>query len=54
MKSHPAVGAWARPSVGKEPESPPTERALRIALVCKEPRAARARGPRDQDKYPER
>ena len=49
-KSHPAVGAWVWPPVGKEPETPPAESALRIAPVCEEPPAARARGPRDQDK----
>ena len=49
-KSHPTVGASAWPPVGKEPEIPPAESALRIAPVCKEPPAARARGPRDQDK----
>ena len=53
-KSYPAVGAWAWPPVDKEPETPPAESALRIAPVCKEPPAARARGPRDQDKNPER
>ena len=56
-----------RPSIGKEPETPPAESALRIAPVCKGPpaesalriapvckgpRAARARGRRDQDKTP--
>ena len=50
MKSHLAVGAWAWPPVGKEPEKPLAESALRIAPVWKEPPAARARGPRDQDK----
>ena len=37
----------------KEPETPPAERALRIAPVSKEPPAAREPGPRDQCKSPE-
>ena len=37
----------------KEPETPPAERALRIAPVSKEPPAARELGPRDQCKSPE-
>ena len=37
----------------KEPETPPVERALRIAPVRKEPPAAREQGPRDQCKNPE-
>ena len=49
-KSHPAVGSWAWPPIGKEPETSPTESALRIAQMCKEPSAAQARGPRGQDK----
>ena len=36
----------------KEPETPPAERALRIASVSKEPPAAREQGPRDQCKSP--
>ena len=34
--------------VGKEPETPPAESALRVAPVCKGPPAARARRPRDK------
>ena len=34
----------------KEPETPPAERALRIAPVFKEPPAAREQGPCDQCK----
>ena len=34
----------------KEPETPPAERALRIAPVSEEPPAARELGPRDQRK----
>ena len=34
----------------KEPETPPAERALRIAPVGKEPPAVREQGPRDQCK----
>ena len=37
----------------KEPETPPVDRALRIAPVSKEPPAAREHGPRDQCKNPE-
>ena len=37
----------------KEPETPPAERALRIAPVSKEPPAAREQGPRAQCKNPE-
>ena len=39
--------------LAKEPQAPPAERALRIALVSKEPPAAREQGPRDQCKNPE-
>ena len=46
-KGHPAVGAWARPPIGKKPETPPAESAFRIAPVCKEPSAAREQGSRD-------
>ena len=37
----------------KEPETPPAERALRIAPGSKEPPAARELRPRDQCKSPE-
>ena len=33
MKGHPAVGTWVWPPIGKEPETPPDESALRIAPV---------------------
>ena len=39
--------------LSKEPETPPAERALRIAPVSEEPPAARELGPRDQCKSPE-
>ena len=45
---------WAWPPIGKEPETPSAELALRIAPVCKEPPAAREQGPRDQCKNPGR
>ena len=48
-KRHPCGKKPGRPPTGKEPETPPAESALRMAPVCKEPPAARARGPRDQD-----
>ena len=37
----------------KEPETPPTERALRTAPVSKEPPATREQGPRAHCKNPE-
>ena len=36
--------------INEKLETPPAESALRTAPVCKEPPAAQAEGPRDQDK----
>ena len=53
-KGHPAVRAWVWPPIGKKPETPPAESVLKMTPVCKEPPAARGRGPRDQRKNPGR
>ena len=54
MDNNPASRSLGLSTDGpKEPETPPVERALRIAPLSKEPPAAREQGPRDQCKSPE-